>query len=108
MAVEPLEDEAGLRIAFHDSTLKGGEYVFLCSNEGTAAGKCPAVALWQLCSGEARISPVPGEGHNGPDLRIFPDVTQLAIPFFVIADPLELLRHPLFEAAGAIIRPATR
>ena len=58
--MEPLEDEAGLRIAFHDSTLKGGEYVFL-SNEDAAE-----VSLW-LCGSFVLASPNfagPGEGHN--------------------------------------------
>ena len=60
VAVEPLEDAAGLKVTFHDSTLKGGEYVFL-SNEDAAE-----VSLW-LCGSFILASPKfagPGEGHN--------------------------------------------
>ena len=50
VAVEPLEDRAGLKVTFHDSTLKGGEYVFL-SNEEAAE-----VSLW-LCGSFILASP---------------------------------------------------
>ncbi|MCY0095206.1 hypothetical protein [Hoeflea ulvae] len=59
-SVEPLEDQPGLRIAFHDSTLQGGDYVFNSTDEAAE------VSLW-LCDSFALASPKldePGEGGN--------------------------------------------
>ena len=56
----PLEDEPGLRVAFDDSTLKDGNYIF--KDNGEAA----EVSLW-LCGSFALASPPmegPDEGHN--------------------------------------------
>lgn len=49
-AVEPLEEQPGLRIEFHDSTLKGGDYVFDTTEEAAE------VSLW-LCDSFALASP---------------------------------------------------
>jgi len=50
VGVQPIEDEPGLRIEFHESTLKGGDYVF-GSTEDAAE-----VSLW-LCGSFALVSP---------------------------------------------------
>lgn len=50
VSVQPIEDQPGLHIAFHESTLKGGDYVF-SSTEDAAE-----VSLW-LCGSFALASP---------------------------------------------------
>jgi len=58
--VEVLEGKPGFRIAFHDSTLTGGEYVFSSTEEAAE------VSLW-LCGSFALASPKldgPEDGQN--------------------------------------------
>ncbi|MBC7280755.1 hypothetical protein [Hoeflea sp.] len=58
--VEPLEDKAGLKVIFHDSTLKGGEFLFVNQEEAAE------VSLW-LCGSFVLAGPQsdePGEGNN--------------------------------------------
>lgn len=50
VSVEALEDLSGLRVGFHDTTLKGGDYLF-ASTEDAAE-----VSLW-LCGSLALASP---------------------------------------------------
>lgn len=50
VGVQPVEDQPGLRIEFHESTLKGGDYVF-DSTEDAAE-----VSLW-LCGSFALANP---------------------------------------------------
>ena len=50
VSVQPIEDQPGLHIEFHESTLKGGDYVF-SSTEDAAE-----VSLW-LCGSFALASP---------------------------------------------------
>jgi len=50
VSVQPIEDQPGLHIEFHESTLKGGNYVF-SSTEDAAE-----VSLW-LCGSFALASP---------------------------------------------------
>ncbi|OCW58855.1 hypothetical protein [Hoeflea olei] len=60
VAVKPLEDEPGLEVTFHDSTLKGGNYVFLNREEAAE------VSLW-LCGSFVLASPKfdgPGGGDH--------------------------------------------
>lgn len=56
VSVEALEEQPGLRVQFHESTLKGGDYVF-DSTEDAAE-----VSLW-LCGTFALASP----GHETPE-----------------------------------------
>ena len=58
VAVEALEDQPGLRIHFHDSTLKGGDYVFKSTEEAAE------VSLW-LCGSFALASPKFGGREEG-------------------------------------------
>lgn len=60
VSVEPLENQPGLKVEFHDSTLKGGEYVFLNNDEAAE------VSLW-LCGSFVLAKPElggPEEGNN--------------------------------------------
>lgn len=50
VAVQPIDDLPGLRIEFHESTLKGGDYVFASAEDAAE------VSLW-LCGGFALASP---------------------------------------------------
>ena len=57
-SVTPLEGQPGLKIKFHDSTLKGGEYVFQNSEEAAE------VSLW-LCGSFVLASPQFGGAGGG-------------------------------------------
>lgn len=60
VAVEALDGEPGLRVSFHDSTLKDADYIFKTTEEAAE------VSLW-LCGSFALASPTfgePGEGTN--------------------------------------------
>lgn len=60
VSVEPIEQQPGLRIAFHDSTLKGGDYIFNSTEEAAE------VSLW-LCGGFVVANAErdeSGEGNN--------------------------------------------
>tara|TARA_R110002020_G_scaffold23525_3_gene78214 strand:- start:517 stop:975 length:459 start_codon:yes stop_codon:yes gene_type:complete len=59
VAVVPLEGQPGLKITFHDSTLKGGEYLFQSSEDAAE------VSLW-LCGSFVLASPQFG-GSGGGD-----------------------------------------
>lgn len=50
VSVQPVEDQPGLRIEFHESTLKGGDYVFATAEEAAE------VSLW-LCGSFALANP---------------------------------------------------
>lgn len=50
VGVQPIDDQPGLRIEFHESTLKGGDYVF------DSAEDAAEVSLW-LCGGFALATP---------------------------------------------------
>lgn len=56
VSVEPLDGQPGLKVAFHDSTLKGGDYLFASTEEAAE------VSLW-LCGSLALASPK----HDGPE-----------------------------------------
>lgn len=60
VAVEALDDRPGLRVTFHDSTLKGGDYVFRSAEEAAE------VSLW-LCGSFALASPKLGPEEEGKD-----------------------------------------
>ena len=50
VSVQPVEDQPGLRIEFHESTLKGGDYIFASAEDAAE------VSLW-LCGSFALANP---------------------------------------------------
>jgi len=60
VGVQPIEDQPGLRIEFHESTLKGGDYIF-ASTEDAAE-----VSLW-LCGSYVLAGPAVEKPGGGAD-----------------------------------------
>lgn len=60
VSVQPLEDRPGLRIEFHESTLKGGDYIFASAEDAAE------VSLW-LCGDYVLAHPGFEKSGGGAD-----------------------------------------